>query len=68
MRFKTWPVAALGLLALLAVIAGSLLEASRQAQDIFVELDELNTHHRLLEARLRRLRSDIHLSGIFARD
>jgi signal transduction histidine kinase len=68
MRFKTWPVAALGLLALLAVIAGSLLEASRQAQDIFVELDELNTHHRLLEARLRRLRSDVHLSGIFVRD
>lgn len=68
MRFKTWPVAALGLLALLAVIAGSLLEASRQAQGIFVELDELNTHHRLLEARLRRLRSDVHLSGIFVRD
>jgi signal transduction histidine kinase len=67
-RFKTWPVAALALLAMLGVIVGSLLEASRRAQDIFGQLDEFNTRHRVLERELRRLRSDVHLSGIFIRD
>jgi len=68
MRLKTWLVAALGLGSLVVLIAVSLLASSRKAQDIYAELDELNNHHRLVEAHLRRLRSDVNLSGIFVRD
>ena len=68
MRFRTWPVAALGLGSLLLLIVVSMLAASRRAQEIYTELDQLNTHHRDVERKLRRLRSDVHLSGIFVRD
>jgi signal transduction histidine kinase len=68
MRFRTWPVAALGLVSLLALIAGSMLTTSRRAQDIYTQLDQLNTRHNQVDAKLRRLRSDVNLSGIFVRD
>jgi signal transduction histidine kinase len=68
MRFKTWPVAALGLGSLLLLIVGSMLESSRRAQEIYSELDQLNTHHYNVDAKLRRLRADVNLSGIFVRD
>lgn len=68
MRFKTWPVAALGLGGLLLLVVLSVLAASRRAQEIYTQLDQLNTHHREVDAKLRRLRSDMHLSGIFIRD
>jgi signal transduction histidine kinase len=68
MRFKTWPVAAVGLGSLLLLIAVSMLETSRKAQDIYTQLDQLNTHHHEVDAKLRRLRSDVNLSGIFVRD
>ena len=69
MRYrKTWPIAAAALLGLLALIAGSVLATARKADEIYAELDALNAHHRGIEARLRRLRSDVHLSGIFIRD
>jgi signal transduction histidine kinase len=68
MRFRTWPVAALGLFSLLLLVALSLLASSRKAQDIYTELDQLNAHHHDVETRLRQLRSDVHLSGIFVRD
>jgi signal transduction histidine kinase len=68
MRFKTWPVAALGLGSLLVLIVVSMLASSRKAEEIYTELDQLNTYHRDLDAKLRRLRSDVHLSGIFVRD
>jgi signal transduction histidine kinase len=68
MRFKTWPVAALGLGGLLLLVVISVLAASRRAQEIYTQLDQLNTHHREVDAKLRRLRSDMHLSGIFIRD
>jgi signal transduction histidine kinase len=68
MRFRTWPVAALGLGGLLVLVAVSLLTASRRAQDIYTQLERLNAHHQEVEDRLRRLRSDVHLSGIFVRD
>lgn len=68
MRFKTWPVAALGLGSLLILIVVSMLTLSRKAQDIYRELDRLNTHHTNVDAKLRRLRSDVNLSGIFVRD
>jgi signal transduction histidine kinase len=67
-RLRTWVVAALGLGSLVVLIAVSMLASARTAQDIYVQLDELNNHHRRVEEHLRRLRSDVNLSGIFVRD
>jgi signal transduction histidine kinase len=67
-RLKTWIVAALGLGSLVVLIAVSMLASSRKAQDIYAQLDQLNNHHRRVEENLRRLRSDVNLSGIFVRD
>ena len=69
MRYrKTWPVAAAALLGLMVLITASVLATASKADSIYAELDALNAHHRGIEARLRRLRSDVHLSGIFIRD
>src|SRR5262249_3207309 len=68
MPFRTWPVAAFGLGGLLLLIFVSMLTLSEKAQTIYAELDKLNTHHQQVEAKLRRLRSDVNLSGIFVRD
>jgi signal transduction histidine kinase len=68
MRFRTWIVAALGLGSLLLLIIVSMLASSRKAQEIYVELDQLSAHHQNVEALLRRMRSDVNLSGIFVRD
>jgi signal transduction histidine kinase len=68
MRFRSWIVAALGLGGLLLLVAVSVLVASRRAQEIYTQLDELNSHHREVETKLRSVRSDVHLSGIFVRD
>jgi signal transduction histidine kinase len=68
MRLKTWLVAALGLGSLVALIAFSMSASSRKAQEIYAQLDQLNSHHRRVEANLRRLRSDVNLSAIFIRD
>ena len=68
MRLKTWLVAALGLGSLVVLIALSMLASSRRAQAIYSQLDQLNTHHRNVEARLRALRSDVQQSSIFVRD
>lgn len=68
MRFRTWPVAALGLVGLLGLIVLFGVTTSRKADEIYTRLDVLNTHHREVESVLRRLRSDVHLSGIFVRD
>jgi signal transduction histidine kinase len=68
MRFRSWLVAAVGLGSLLLLIAVSMLAASRKAQNIYTQLDQLNTHHHEVDAKLRRLRSDVNLSGIFVRD
>src|SRR5688572_30248892 len=68
MRFRTWIVAALGLGGLLLLIVVSMLASARKAQDIYTQLDELNAHHQKVDATLRRLRSDVNLSGIFVRD
>jgi signal transduction histidine kinase len=46
----------------------SVLTATRRAQDIYAQLERLNSHHREVDAKLRRLRSDVHLSSIFVRD
>lgn len=68
MRFRTWIVAALGLSGLLLLIVVSMLASSRKAQEIYAQLDQLNAHHQNVDATLRRLRSDVNLSGIFVRD
>jgi signal transduction histidine kinase len=68
MRLRTWLVAALGLGSLVLLNAVSLLASARTAQDIYAHLDQLNNHHRRVEESLRRLRSDLNLSGIFVRD
>lgn len=68
MKFRTWWVAAVGLASLLLLVVYSVWIASEKAQAIYTRLDQLNSHHRQVEAKLRRLRSDVHLSGIFLRD
>jgi signal transduction histidine kinase len=68
MRVRTWWVAALGLFGLLVLIAVSMLALSRKAEEIYGELDQLNIRHHEVDAKLRRLRSDVNLSGIFVRD
>jgi signal transduction histidine kinase len=68
MRFKTWPVAAFGLGSLLLLIVVTMLASAQKAQEIYSELDQLNTYHHEVDTKLRRLRSDVNLSGIFVRD
>jgi len=68
MRLKTWLVAALGLGGLLVLIVASMLTSARQAQEIYTQLNQLNAHHQEVDTKLRRLRSDVNLSGIFVRD
>jgi signal transduction histidine kinase len=65
---RTWPVAAAGLAGLLLLVIVSVLTASRRADEIYSQLEALNAHHREVDTRLRRLRADVHLSGIFIRD
>ena len=67
-RLKTWLVAALGLGSLVVLIALSMQLSSRKAEQIYVQMEQLDGHHRLVESQLRRLRSDVNLSGIFVRD
>ena len=67
-RLRTWLVAALGLGSLVILMAVSMVATARTAQDIYAQLDQLNNHHRRVEENLRRLRSDVNLSGIFVRD
>jgi signal transduction histidine kinase len=68
MRLRTWLVAALGLGSLVILIVVSMVASARTAEDIYAQLDQLNNHHRRVEENLRRLRSDLNLSGIFVRD
>jgi signal transduction histidine kinase len=68
MRLKTWIVAALGLGSLVGLIAISMSASSRKAEAIYAQLEDLNSHHRQVDETLRRLRSDVNLSGIFVRD
>ena len=68
MRLRTWLVAALGLGSLVVLMAASMLASARTAEDIYAQLAELNDHHRRVDESLRKLRSDVNLSGIFVRD
>jgi signal transduction histidine kinase len=66
--FATWPVAAAALAGLLLLIYTSVATTSRKAEEIYAQLDQLNTHHRDVESTLRRLRADVYLSSIYIRD
>jgi signal transduction histidine kinase len=67
-RFRTWPVVAIALSGLLLLIVASVVATRNKAHAIYSQLEALNDHHRQVESRLRRLRGDVHLSGIFVRD
>ncbi len=68
MRFRTWPVAAVALSGLLVLVIVSVEAASRQAQEIYAQLEQLSAHHRSVDVRLRSLRSDVNTSSIYIRD
>jgi signal transduction histidine kinase len=68
MRFRTWPVAAVGLVGVLGLTAVFGVITARRSSLTYVRLDELYRHYRDVEVRLHQLRSDVHLSGIFIRD
>jgi signal transduction histidine kinase len=65
---RTWPIVALALAGLLTLIGVSVLAARSKAEAAYAALDTLNTQSRNLDSQLRRVRSDLHLSGILARD
>jgi signal transduction histidine kinase len=68
MRFRTWPLSALGLAALLVLVMGALWAAAGKAQEIYGQLDQLNQHHRTVEGKLRQVRDQVQVSGILVRD
>jgi signal transduction histidine kinase len=68
MKVRTWALVAVALGALLVLLAVSLLATKQRAQQIYSQLDAVNNRHRQVEGTLRRLRSDVHVSGIFVRD
>ena len=59
MRLKTWLVATLGLASLVVLLAVSMLTSARRANDIYEQLDALNSHHREVEANQQALRDSI---------
>jgi hypothetical protein len=68
MKVRTWAIVAVALGGLLLLLAVSLFATKRRAQEIYTQLDAVNSRHRQVEGTLRRLRSDVHVSGIFVRD
>jgi signal transduction histidine kinase len=50
------------------LVAVSLITAMRRAQIIYSQLDQVNAEYRDVDDKLRHLRSDVNLSGIFVRD
>ena len=68
MRFRTWPVAATALGATAPRRGVGPRSLNRRAQEIYTELDQLNQRYHGVESTLRRLRSDVHMSGIYVRD
>lgn len=68
MRFRTWPVAALGLLGLLVLIGVSLMTTYDRAVSLSTENDQTNRQHRQIFTKLRVVRNDVMQSAIYVRD
>lgn len=68
MRLRTWPVAALGLIGLVALVAVSLATVYDRAMNTSGQLEEVNRHHRIVFGKLREVRTDIYSSAIYVRD
>lgn len=68
MRLRTWPVAALGLIGLVALVVVSLATVYDRAVNISGQLEELNREHRLVFNKLRQVRTDVYQSAIYVRD
>lgn len=68
MQVRSALFVALAFAGLLTLIATTILATRTKVQAVYTELDEVNLLHRHVDTMLRRLRSDIHLSGIFVRD
>jgi len=68
MRIRSATVLAIAFAGLLVLGLFSLLAAREKAQEVYTQLDEVNMLHRHVETKLRRLRSELNLSGIFIRD
>ncbi len=68
MRIKSGSVLAIAFAGLLLLILVALLASRRKMQQVYTQLDEVNLLHRHVETKLRRVRSEINLSGIFIRD
>lgn len=68
MRMRTWPVAALGLIGLVALVVVSLATVYDRAMNTSGQLEEVNRHHRVVFGKLREVRTDVYSSAIFVRD
>lgn len=68
MGFKSAVVLATALAGLLLLQVLSLVAVKRRVQSGYAQWHQIEQQHRQVEAKLRKLRSDIHLSGIFIRD
>jgi signal transduction histidine kinase len=68
MGFRTWPVAALGLSGLLALIVVFGMTSARKSAEIYDRLDHINARYRDVDTHLNQLRSDVQLAGIYVRD
>ena len=68
MKVRTWAIVAVALGGLLMLLAVSLLATRRRTEDSYAQLDALSHRHGEVEGLLGRLRSDVHVSGIFVRD
>lgn len=68
MRLRTWPVAALGLIGLVALVAVSLATVYDREVDNSGQLEQLNRQQRLVFSKLRLVRTDVYQSAIYVRD
>ncbi|MDX2270203.1 MAG: histidine kinase [Bryobacter sp.] len=68
MRIRSGAVLAIAFAGLLSLIVFSLLAARQKTQEVYTQLDEVNMLHRHMETMLRRVRSELNLSGVFIRD
>lgn len=68
MKLRTWPILAIGFGTVVVLIALSGLSALGRAQRIFGEISSLHKRYQDGERILSEVRTEIHLSGLLARD